>query len=161
MPLISGCLNFAWEINAVIQSQGFWGHIVWLALDAVILFFNLRYLRNLRDRALYALAVVLTTVVLMLLFRRSGVDWMLLSSFLIDVIMAAEFLFRAKVISKHGKIMIAVTKMLGDIGACLENYNAAEYVLPIGIVVFVINLIYLSYCMEEHSRGLQRKKRSR
>ena len=159
MPLISGCLNIAWEINAVIQSQGFWGHLVWLALDAVILLFNLRYLRNMIYIALYALAIVFVASVLKVLFRQTGMDWMLLSSFLIDLIMAIEFLLRAKVISLHGKALIATLKMVGDIGACMANLSSATYVLWVGIAVFITNLIYLCFCMEEQSRYGHKQKR--
>lgn len=159
MPLISGCLNFAWEVNALLRSQGYWGHILWLVLDAVILFFNLRWLRGSASRALYGAAVVIATGLLLLLFRQPGPDWMLLSSFVIDVIMALEFLLRAKDISRHGKLLIAAAKMLGDIGAFLGNRSAAAYVLPIGLVVLVVNLLYLSYCLEERSRVRKKKKK--
>ena len=159
MPLISGCLNFAWEINAVILSQGYWGHILWLTLDAVILFFNLRWLRGSGSRALYAAAVAITTGLLFALFRQPGPDWMLLSSFVIDVIMALEFLLRAKIISRRGKLLIAAAKMLGDIGAFLGNRSAAAYVLPIGLVVLVLNMLYLSYCLEENSGARLKKKK--
>ena len=36
MPYVAGVLNFGWELCALQQSQGFWGHILWLGLDVVI-----------------------------------------------------------------------------------------------------------------------------
>ena len=36
MPLIAGSLNFAWEINALLLSIGFYGHVLWTGLDVLI-----------------------------------------------------------------------------------------------------------------------------
>ena len=40
MPLIAGSLNFAWEINALLLSRGFYGHVLWTGLDVLIVFHN-------------------------------------------------------------------------------------------------------------------------
>lgn len=43
MPLFSGSLNFAWEINALYKA-GMIGRAVWAILDVVILVHNIRLL---------------------------------------------------------------------------------------------------------------------
>ena len=41
MPFIAGLLDFAWEVNAVIVSHGYWAHILWISLDVFILIYNI------------------------------------------------------------------------------------------------------------------------
>lgn len=57
MPLIAGSLNFAWEINALLLSRGFYGHVLWTGLDVLIVFHNVRFLEK-GKRKKYLLLIV-------------------------------------------------------------------------------------------------------
>ena len=57
MPLIAGSLNFAWEINALLLSRGFYGHVLWTGLDVLIVVHNVRFLEK-GKRKKYLLLIV-------------------------------------------------------------------------------------------------------
>ena len=89
MPLVVGCINFCWEVNALIFSGGMWGHILWLTLDAVILFQNMRYLHShfrLRGVFIYSIAMILMGLLLAVLFRIPEWNGMLYTVFADDLI---------------------------------------------------------------------------
>ena len=50
MPLAAGAMNFAWEIHALLTSGGYWVHIIWLALDCLILLQNIYFLSSRKKR---------------------------------------------------------------------------------------------------------------
>ena len=155
MPYVAGVLNFSWEICAVIESQGFWGHILWLLLDCVIVYWGISFLHTSKQKVLYIASIIITTVVLYFLFQLpSG---MLITVFLIDLIMALCFIFEAKKLSKHFKTPIAVTKLLGDAFAGMACINTSDLIVIIAVLVFLCNLFYLSYCLEEKSNTLKKK----
>lgn len=148
MPLLSGSLNFAWEINALIESNGFWGHILWLVLDVAIISLNIRNLKSYKKAGGYVLFTAVMTIALWFIFRLTTVDGMLLSVFIIDLIMAVEYVVVAKKISNHSKVLIATIKLFGDLFAWLTNLHIELYVAIIGGIVLLMNLFYLSYCLE-------------
>lgn len=63
MPLIAGSLNFAWEINALLLSRGFYGHVLWTGLDVLIVVHNVRFLEK-GKRKKYLLLIVVFILVL-------------------------------------------------------------------------------------------------
>lgn len=159
MPLVAGCLNFCWEVNALIFSGGMWGHILWLTLDAVILFQNMRYLHSrfrLRGVLIYSIAMILMGMLLAVLFRIPEWNGMLYTAFADDLIMAAEFVIAAKKITPNCKVSIAVCKLFGDLFAWLFYCKNSMYVAIIGAIVLALNLFYLCWCIEV--RGRTRKK---
>lgn len=93
MPLLPCSFNFAWEFNALIVSGGFWGHILWFGLDAVIFAFNLRYLRVMERRLMYVAGTLGFAMFFWWLFRVPDIDGMLMSSFVMDIVMAFVFVF--------------------------------------------------------------------
>lgn len=151
MPFIVGALNFAWETNALSVSHGFWGHIVWLLLDTFILCQNIRRLKP-RMRYVYISCVALSIAVLFVVFRSQEIDGMGISAFLIDLIIAVEYVVASKKISCHGKVSIAVTRFLGDAFAWIYYAKLSVFVRVVGICVFLLNLLYLCICMEHSSR---------
>ena len=92
MPLIAGSLNFAWEINALLLSRGFYGHVLWTGLDVLIVFHNVRFLEK-GKRKKYLLSIVVFILVLYGMFRIPNVDGQRISVFAIDLIMAIEYTF--------------------------------------------------------------------
>ena len=60
MPLIAGSLNFAWEINALLLSRGFYGHVLWAVLDIFIVIHNVRFLEK-SKRIKYMLFIAVLT----------------------------------------------------------------------------------------------------
>lgn len=152
MPLVAGSLNFAWELLALIQSNGYWGHVVWLILDIFIIGYNVWILEQWRKRILYLALTAIFVVLLYLVFRLKNTDGMLLSSFVIDLIMAFEFVMAMERLSPHGKVAIGSFRLLGDLFAWLANLSYSKVVLGIGIAVLVFNLFYLGYCFVEYFR---------
>ncbi|MCD7859388.1 MAG: hypothetical protein LUH51_04350 [Firmicutes bacterium] len=96
-----------------------------------------------------------------MIFRLPNVDGMLISVFSIDIIMAAEYIARAGSVAPHGRIPIAVTKLLGDLFAWLCYARYSVFVAAVGFVVLLLNLFYLSYSLEYVSQrmGERREKR--
>lgn len=158
MPPIVGSMNFAWEINALILSGGFYGHILWTALDVAIFAHNVRLLaeKKLLYIYIYILYTVLLTCGLFFVFRTPDADGQLISSFLIDLFIALEFVLRAEKISFRGRLAIATTKLLGDLCAWLYYLQYSVFVKITGAAVLLINLFYLAQCLEF---AAHRKKR--
>lgn len=154
MPLVSGSLNIAWEINAAILSKGFYGHVLWLSFDIIIFALNLSGIRKAKNKAIYGIATLAMIGILAGIFRHS--DGMLVSSFVIDMIIAAEYVIKAKSISKRGKVGIAVLKFLGDLCAWLFYMKASLFVSIAGLIVLLLNLFYVAYCLEEYSKNERR-----
>lgn len=82
MPLIAGSLNFAWEINALLLSRGFYGHVLWTGLDVLIVVHNVRFLEK-GKRKKYLLLIVVFILVLYGMFRIPNVDGQRISVFAI------------------------------------------------------------------------------
>lgn len=162
MPLIAGTLNFGWEIQAFITSGGYWGHIAWLTLDCFILVYNLYILGSFKKRLSYA-AVVVASIVGLYGFFLSSVNGMLISSFVIDIIMAVEYMCSIIHISPRGRTIIGIFRLLGDLFAWFAN-KESTVVFVIGAVVLLINLFYVAYCFElekNNSRTHRNQKREK
>ena len=59
IPIIACVLNFAWELVALWNSRGFWGHVLWAGFDIFIVFFALRY----ASRKQYKFIILLSLLV--------------------------------------------------------------------------------------------------
>ena len=158
MPLFCGSLNIAWELNAIISSKGFYGHFLWLSLDIIIFVINLFIIERRINRALYGAMTLALFISLWFVF--SIPNGMLVSVFLIDLIMAIEYVLTVKRISVRGKIPIATFRLLGDFFAWLCYWEYSLFVAIVGAIVMLLNLFYLCYCLEESNRikDLKRKK---
>lgn len=144
IPVIAVCMNFAWEINAIIFTNGsFWGHYLWLLLDAVIFMIMVVKLWHKRGYLLILLTAVLA-IILRVLFVHG---FMLVSCFIIDILMAVEFAVNIKRISPYGKLSIAVFKLFGDLFAWLYYMEFSVTVKLIGAVVLILNSFYLFICI--------------
>ena len=147
MPLVSGMLNFSWEIFALRSSGGYWIHVVWLLLDCLILAYNIYVLDNLGKRLTYILLTVACIVSLYFVFQSEAFNGMLISSFVIDVIMAAEYLLMARSLSARGQIAIGLCRLLGDLFAWYGNRQESVFVMIAGVAVLLINIIYIAVCI--------------
>ena len=152
MPLIAGSLNFAWEINALLLSRGFYGHVLWTGLDVLIVVHNVRFLEK-GKRKKYLLLIVVFILVLYGMFRIPNVDGQRISVFAIDLIMAIEYVLCAKQIAPQGRISVGVLKLLGDLFAWLSNMQSSVFVAVCGLIVLLLNLFYLAICLEQSSHS--------
>lgn len=150
MPYIAGVLNFAWEVCALYNSQGFWGHVLWLSLDLIIVFWGFAYIKSSVCKAGYGVSLLICTLILLYVFTFP--KGMLFSVFIIDLIMAITYLAYRKKLSPKLKVPIAIMKLLGD--ACAGLYYAPQSNLVgiIACIVFMCNVCYLYLCVEE-TRG--------
>ncbi len=153
IPLFVALMNLGWEINALIVSRGFWSHILWLSLDAVIFILNLTILFSKKEifGFIYIGAIFFISVLLFWIFQFSF--GMLISVFIIDLVMAVEYVLVAKRISPYGKIPIAITKLIGDFCAWLYYARYATLIAVIGLFVFILNLYYLYCCITERKQA--------
>ncbi len=143
MPLISGAMNFGWEIHALIMSNGYWMHVIWLLLDVVIISYNFYALQGWKKRVLYSIFTGLCIVALFFVFRATLFNGMLISSFVIDIIMAVEYLVFVKKISANGRVLIGFFRLLGDLFAWLGNKDYYVFVFVAGLIVIAVNLTYV------------------
>lgn len=158
MPLIAGSLNFAWEINALLLSRGFYGHVLWTGLDVLIVVHNVRFLEK-GKRKKYLLLIVVFILVLYGMFRIPNVDGQRISVFAIDLIMAIEYVLCAKQIAPQGRISVGVLKLLGDLFAWLSNMQSSVFVAVCGLIVLLLNLFYLAICLEQSSHSRKKVQR--
>ena len=73
---------------------------------------------------------------------------MLISSFVIDIIMALDYIIFIKKISHRSLILIGSFRFLGDLFAWISNFNHSQFIMIIGAVIFVMNIAYLYKCFE-------------
>ena len=152
MPLIAGGLTIAWEINALLKSQGFWGHIVWLSIDIVILLQNFYFLSSKRRRLTYGSFIIVAIVGLYLLFQVRLFDGMLISSFVIDLVIAVEYLVFMKRISPNMIALIAILRFLGDFFALIAYMRVNIVVCILGVAVAITNVIYIFRCFKSEEK---------
>lgn len=150
ISLLPPVLNFSWELNALIVSQGYWGHIVWFALDIFVVIACAAFIKGRKIQILYLLALPPGALVFYPFFRMDM--GMLMSSFVIDLIMAVCFFVERKKLLKDGKIIIAITKLLGDLAAVIHYASYSVIILIIGIIVFILNTAYLAYAIADKRR---------
>ena len=157
MPFLAGSFNFAWEINAV-TFQGFSiGCALWTFLNLFIFIHNLRLLKRWK-KIMYLVGFLSIFLVFYLLFRTQVFNGKEATSFAIDVLMALEFVLCAKRVSPHGKIPIAITKLLGNLFAWLYYLCNSSFVAVVGLIVLLLNTLYLAICLEEQAGKGRRVK---
>lgn len=94
-----------------------------------------------------------------MMFRRLDTDCFLISAFALDLIMAVEFVTCVKKIAPQGRILIALTKLLGDLFAWLCYMRNSTFVAIVGAVVFLLNTLYLVLCLDETATPPKKNKR--
>ena len=147
LPRLAGCLNLSWELNAQRISGLFYGHILWLTLNAVIFMLNVRSICGKWERFRYCGALVVFYFVMQMFFKIEG--GMLVSSFILDFIVALEYAVFCKNFSSRGKIWVGLCRTIGDVAAWFFYMKDSCVAAIIGGAVLLLNLFYLAYCMEE------------
>lgn len=155
MPLFAGILNLAWEMNATFFQRFSIGCALWAFLDLFIFIHNFRLLKQWK-RVMYLAGLLIIFFVLYLLFRTPAFNGMGITVFAIDILMAVEFILCAKRITPHGKIPIAVAKLLGDLFAWFHYLRNSSFIMVVGLIVLLLNTLYLAICLEEQAS--KRKK---
>ncbi len=146
MPYIAGVLNAAWEIAATIYTKGNPGFILWFFIDVFIIFWGIYFLPSVKKKVLYVGSIALMTVIFSSSFMRYEPTF-LFTVYLIDAVMAVEFIVARNSLSKHFKVTIAVTKLLGDLFAGLTFHHAYSFVVVFATISFIGNCIYLFLCI--------------
>lgn len=157
MPLLAGSLNLAWEINAVLLQSFSIGCAVWAFLDLFIFVHNFRLLKQ-RKRVMYLVWLLIISFVFYFLFRVSAWNGKEVTVFTIDILMAGEFILCAKRITRHGKIPIAIAKLLGDLFAWLHYLRNSSFIAVAGLIVLLLNTLYLAICLEEQASDSRKVK---
>ena len=156
MPYVSGCLNLAWEMNSIFQPGLVLGRLGWLILDAWIFIQNAMRLKD--SKRQYILAEVIFLALVRWIFVAVPLG-MLKSVFSIDLIMAVDYIVEQKRISFHGQVLVAATKLLGDLCAWLYYSHESRFVILVGFLVFLCNLFYLAIAMEVNSKQKKRRQK--
>lgn len=152
MPYVAGVLNFGWELCALQQSQGFWGHILWLGLDIVIYSIGFFFISPRKCRVIYIISTYVMMTGLWYLFVR--LDGMLFTVFAIDLIMAVMFLIDRKRLSPELKVPIAACKLIGDAFAGIHYGLRSSAVAVVSVVVFFLNCCYIWLCCQERQKKI-------
>lgn len=147
IPLIPPILNIAWESNALLLSNGFWGHIAWFVLDVFILVIGIYFLPSAKRKYYIPMVVIVFFIFNWIIF--SVPLGMLLSSFAIDLIMAICFWIDRKNILPNGSILIAIFKLLGDLSAAIFYSPMSTAVFVMAVIVLIFNSAYLLYRIKE------------
>ncbi len=147
MPYIAGILNFAWEICAMYRISGFWGYILWFAIDLAIVCFGFYFLDSKSKRISYLIAIIVSTIGLFIVFDKFT-DGFAYSVYIIDLLMAICFLVERKKLSPVLQITIAITRLFGDFFAGFV-FRYLTFTVVIAVVVFVCNCVYLCLCIKE------------
>lgn len=146
IPFFPTILNLSWEVNALIVSKGFWGHIVWLFLDLGVMASCMYLMKEKRKKIQYIISILIGVVVFNIIFR---LNMMLISSFVINAIMSVSFLLqRTKLLQKH-KVLIATTKGMGTLFATLHYAKFSLFSAVLGILIAIVDMIYLFFCLKE------------
>lgn len=146
MPYLPGVVNIAWELCAFIKS-GFYGHLIWLALDVIIVIFGILFLADKKRIAIYIASILVSCLAFSYIF--SLFRGMYYSVYIISLLIAIVYLIDIRKISPAFKTSIAVTKLLGDIFAML-TIEKEPWLLGIMIAVLLCNLVYLILCLKEN-----------
>lgn len=153
IPLIAICLNYSWEIVALFNNSGnlydniFFIHLSWFVLDTVIillfLFYETNFKNNICKKILFLISLLFLSFTNTILFE---MGYMLVTCFTIDLIMAVCFvcfICRVNLNKPFMFLLIGITKLFGDIFAWLEYKEYSAIVNIFGIIVLVLNIIYI------------------
>lgn len=158
MPHLPGSLNLGWELNALALTKGdMYGHVLWAGLNLLIYMLNVHCLTKKRWKLAYIIWTMFVGCVFRLIFQME--DGMLISSFAINAIMSAAFIWKAKTLPLEGKIPIAVLKLVGSAAAWIFYLSDSVAVLIFGAVFVLLDLYYLCYCLEERNRARKPKRK--
>lgn len=152
IPLLPPILNLAWELLALVVSGGLWGHIVWFGLS-ILVFESCLDTMTKKQQCFYFSVFVVSIIVLFFVYAHGG---MLVFSFIINVIMSICFLVDRKNLLKKRKVLIAITKGIGTLAATLYYMSTSISVAVMGVLIVILDVVYLVYCVREKKEDEQR-----
>ena len=149
LPALSIYLNLGWEISSIFINGG-WKNWLWMLLDCLIFVLLIaqkrRGLSEEKKSSKTIIGIVfltLSTVAFAIVFSSSQ-NGMVVSSFVIDIVMAIGFLITMIIFPQNGRsIPIAVTKLIGDFCAWQHYRLYLPIIDKIGLTVLIMNSIYL------------------
>lgn len=149
MPYLPGLLNLGWESISFVRGFPFYGVVLWFSLSLIINCFNIR--RLLRRKKEYVLIFLLALFFACILYNFifNLFRGQLISSFVIDAIMAVSFVLNRKRVSSILQVSIAFTKLIGDFFAWMYYYIYSPFVLFVGFLVLSLNFYYFIYSLKE------------
>ena len=175
IPLVAICLNFAWETVALANSVHNRDlssiliiHILWFSLDLIIvnlfLFQETRIYENKKPKLIFIISYICLVMCFWIFFEKG---YMLLLSYLSDLIMAIAFYFFVLFdrVKQHCiSYLVGFFKFFGDMFAWLY-YRDAVYIEVIGIIVLICNIAYIVVLLKKSNLRLlvhkiNEKKRS-
>ena len=175
IPPIAVASNFAWETVALLRdfsehlslsNSGTVIHIAWFSLDLLIVLVYLLVCNPVYFSKWVFACIYVCEAVLMFVLFRSVKKGMLLSSFSIDILMAANWFFYE--LNKRPKTnfqlkCIAVSKLLGDLFAWLFYRRSHFLINIIGICVLILNagFLFLVFIPDRKEKGKSVKKHPR
>lgn len=154
MPYIAGVLNFAWEICSMYWKPGFWGYILWFAIDITIVWFGFCFLDSARKRFCYIASIVFSTLALLLILQQSNSGF-IYSVYIIDLLMAICYLAERKKLSPTLQITIGFTRLLGDFFAGFV-FCRYTFTVVIAIAVLICNCVYVYLCIRDKNMQLSK-----
>ena len=132
--------------------------VLWAVLDIFIIIHNVRFLEK-SKRIKYLLFIAVLTFAMYGIFRIPNIDGQKISSFLLDLIMAVEYVLYAKRIAPQGRISVGVLMFLGDLFAWLAYMQNSVFVTVCGLIVLLLKLFYLAICLEQNSHNRKKVQR--
>lgn len=160
MPLFAMCNNFAWETVALVRDIlfGSWGigsviHIAWFTLDIAIVITYLLLCKKLYCKKIFSLLIYVVSLLICVLSFNTWALGMLISSFIIDFIMAVEyFIYSSKEVFPANRLSVSICtfKLIGDLCAWIYYMNDSRFVLVIGFFVLILNILCLKNVMKRN-----------
>lgn len=165
IPTLPIILNLGWETVAVLKDIVHYipqnileviGRVVWLLLDIIILMiycYKKIIVQKKMSSAFFTVFVyMLVCIAYTYIFRLNY--GMLISSFIIDLIMAFEFYLMRNTLEKDNKTLIAILKLCGDVFAWFYYSHDFILIFMIGLAVFTLNLFYLIQTIKEKTNEI-------
>jgi len=140
MPLDALVLNISWEASSAIYTNGLIGILVWLLIDILIYYYEIKVLTK-EKKVVMVLSTIIAYFMLYASFHLS-VGYFI-SAFLIDLYMALSFLVQWNSISRRYQIIIGTLKLVGSACAGIGCYMYHPALKWIATIVFAINFLYL------------------
>ncbi|MBQ9562294.1 MAG: hypothetical protein IJU99_02470 [Lachnospiraceae bacterium] len=157
LPLAGALLLFAWEIPAAVNNSFYWGNTLCLVFEAALFVWNLLgVLKKPLHRILYTAAAGAMTAFFFLAF--TWTDGQLITSFAVMLVLAVEYVLAVRHISPRLRFPLAALRIAADLVAGFaywKDYPVARWAC---ILEAVINLIYISFSLEDSAERSAQKK---
>lgn len=161
IPLPTLWINFSWEAASVIYSfeggfhlsaQGDFIRFSWFFFDLFILFCFFQKNKFSKSNLLALIGYLSIFVVLAPLFFYSFIYHELgmpITAFIIDALMEIFFWFHRKKLDPSNRLLIGITKILGDLFAGIYYGPVHPVVVVLACVAFCFDVLYIIFAIKE------------